>query len=445
MYEWGVKITKRMAIPVLLLIFTILSISSVSANEADNNIAIDENNLNYASNVNSLENSLNNQLSSNDCSFEQSSDASSEHADNEDSIGEEFLETDSDSETDEGDLDPSSDNLDNDDELNQSQLTIVNSTIVYGKNLELILSSNDAALAGENLILEINGTNHTLISDSTGKACYQISLLPGSYDISVYYLGNELYAPSNKTFTLNVLNIASSFTVSSAKVMNGYYLYVYLNDADGNPINGENITLDIASSKYTAKTSNGKAGFKIKLDPGKYSAKLSYVGNSIYSPSRNAFTLNVVKNQPSFKYGKKVQRLNYLYVYLRDGAGKAISGKKVTIKIGSKKYSKTTNSKGRVSLKISKACGKYVVKLKYAGNSIYSKAYKKYTLKVIKNKAYFEAGSSISALSYFKAYLKNNAGKAIKNKKVTIKVGSKKYTRTTNSGNQSLSKNSNSP
>ena len=116
----GVKIRKRMTIPVLLLIFTILSISSVSANEADNNIAIDENNLNYASNVNSLQNSLNNQLSSNDCSFEQSSDSSSEHADNEDSICEEFLETDSDSETDEGDLDPSSDNLDNDAELNQA-------------------------------------------------------------------------------------------------------------------------------------------------------------------------------------------------------------------------------------------------------------------------------------------------------------------------------------
>ena len=85
-------------------------------------------------------------------------------------MGEEFLETDSDSETDDGDLDPSSDNLDNDAELKQSQLTLVNSTIEYGKNLELILSSNDVALAGENLILEINGTNHTLISDSTGKA-----------------------------------------------------------------------------------------------------------------------------------------------------------------------------------------------------------------------------------------------------------------------------------
>ena len=429
----GVKIRKRMTILVLLLIFTILSISSVSANDADNNIAIDENNFNYSANLNSLENSLDSQSSSNDCYFGQSSDGSSEHADNGDGMGEEFLETDSDSETDDGDLDPSSDNLDNDAELKQSQLTLVNSTIEYGKNLELILSSNDVALAGENLILEINGTNHTLISDSTGKAVYKISLLPGSYEFFVYYLGNDIYAPFNKTFTLNVLNIASSFTVSSVKVMNGYYLYVYLKDANGNPINGENITLDMGSSKYTAKTSNGKAGFKIKLDPKKYSAKLSYVGNSIYSPSSNAFTLNVVKNQPSFKYGTKVQRLNYLYVYLRDGAGKAISGKKVTIKISGKKYAKTTNSNGRVSLKISKPCGKYVVKLSYGGNSIYSKAYKKYTLKVIKNKAYFEAGSSISTLSYFKAYLKNNAGKAIKNKKVTIKVGSKKYTRTTNS------------
>ena len=228
----GVKIRKRMTILVLLLIFTILSISSVSANDADNNIAIDENNFNYSANLNSLENSLDSQSSSNDCYFGQSSDGSSEHADNGDGMGEEFLETDSDSETDDGDLDPSSDNLDNDAELKQSQLTLVNSTIEYGKNLELILSSNDVALAGENLILEINGTNHTLISDSTGKAVYQISLLPGSYEFFVYYLGNDIYAPFNKTFTLNVLNIASSFTVSSVKVMNGYYLYVYLKDAN---------------------------------------------------------------------------------------------------------------------------------------------------------------------------------------------------------------------
>ena len=39
----GVKITKRMTILVLLLIFAILSISSVSANDVDNNLAIDEN------------------------------------------------------------------------------------------------------------------------------------------------------------------------------------------------------------------------------------------------------------------------------------------------------------------------------------------------------------------------------------------------------------------
>ena len=58
MYNGGVKITKRMTILVLLLVFAILSISSVSANDVENNLAIDENSLTSSDEV-SLDDSYN--------------------------------------------------------------------------------------------------------------------------------------------------------------------------------------------------------------------------------------------------------------------------------------------------------------------------------------------------------------------------------------------------
>ncbi len=419
-----------MTILVLLLIFAILSISSVSANDVDNNLAIDENSLSSSDMV-SLDDSYNPESDSQNSDILETGDASEQLSDDETDAGDGDADSAGDG-SDDGDS--SIDDPDENTELNATDLDVVDSEVVYGQNLEIILSSKDSPLADQNITFEINGTNHTALTDSSGKAACEISLVPGAYDITVYYLGNDQYAPSSKAFTINVLKITPVFTVSATEVMKGYYLYVYLKDAKGNPINGVNVTIDIGGNKYSITTSNGKAGLKIKLDPKKYGVKLSYAGDEIHDSASKSFNLNVVKNQPYFKYNSKISTLNYLTVYLKDGAYKPIANKKITIKIGSSKYTRTTDSNGRARVYVKKLPGKYKVKLYYKGNAIYSAVSKSYTLKVVKKATAFTVkNTAVVKGKYLYVYLKDANGKALKNKKVTIRLNGKKYVKTTNS------------
>ena len=66
-------------------------------------------------------------------------------------------------------------------------------------------------------------------------------------------------------------------------------------------------------------------------------------------------------------------KTTYLTIYLKNSAGKALSKKKVRVKIkGSKKiYYLVTNSKGVAKLKFSNKAKIYSVIVKYAGNKKY--------------------------------------------------------------------------
>ena len=365
----------------------------------------------------SLDDSYNPESDSQNSDILETGDASEQLSDDETDAGDGDADSAGDG-SDDGDS--SIDDPDENTELNSTDLAVVDSEVVYGQNLEIILSSKDSPLADQNITFEINGTNHTALTDSSGKAGSEISLVPGAYDITVYYLGNDQYAPSSKAFTINVLKITPVFTVSATEVMKGYYLYVYLKDAKGNPINGVNVTIE--------------AGLKIKLDPKKYAVKLSYDGNEIHDSASKSFNLNVVKNQPYFKYNSKISTLNYLTVYLKDGAYKPIANKKITIKIGSTKYTRTTDSNGRARVYVKKLPGKYKVKLYYKGNAIYSAVSKSYTLKVVKKATAFTVkNTTVVKGKYLYVYLKDANGKALKNKKVTIRLNGKKYVKTTNS------------
>ncbi|WP_297828071.1 hypothetical protein [uncultured Methanobrevibacter sp.] len=122
-----------------------------------------------------------------------------------------------------------------------------------------------------------------------------------------------------------------------------------------------------------------------------------------------------------------------LLVTLKDANGKAISGKKVTIKVGTISKTLTTNSKGQVAVDICKLIPKaYFAYINFAGDNTYLKApAKKVTVKV--NKAPPKILAPIKGyklnvkVKTVTATLKDNKGKIIKNAKLTLKINGKSY------------------
>ena len=126
-----------------------------------------------------------------------------------------------------------------------------------------------------------------------------------------------------------------------------------------------------------------------------------------------------------------------LVITLKDSAGKALSGLKITVDLnGAKNY--TTDSNGQVKIAVGKLVPKtYTAKISFAGNDKYAKS--NTTAKVTVKKASPKITAKAKTFKFedktkkYTVTLKDNKGNALKNKKVTLKVNGKTYTAKTNS------------
>lgn len=127
-----------------------------------------------------------------------------------------------------------------------------------------------------------------------------------------------------------------------------------------------------------------------------------------------------------------------MVVTLKDANGKVLADQKVVIKLNGKTYTKITNAKGQVTLKVTTLLPKtYTATVTYAGDDTHIKSsatakvvVKKATLKVSAKAKTFK--KSLKTKKY-SIVLKNNVGKVMKKTKVTIKVKGKTYSAFTNS------------
>ena len=180
---------------------------------------------------------------------------------------------------------------------------------------------------------------------------------------------------------------SSSISGSGSSVIRGYSYTSALVDSNNKALSGKNITFTISGKTYTITTdSNGKAALPISVAAGTYSLKMAFAGDDDYLASSKTININVLANTPAITTGStSVVRGYYFYAYLKDKAGKALSGEKLTIKVNGKTYTKTTNSNGRVALKIKLPAGSYKMNIYHYASGIYSYASKSVTLKSVAN------------------------------------------------------------
>lgn len=273
------------------------------------------------------------------------------------------------------------------------------------------------------------------------------AVLPGTSD---YITGDQ--NKNVKTFTVEDENIPGNITATKISVSN---LNTYPNsDADftatltdvyNNPIIGSEITFIIGFKSVKATTDvSGNAKIKINENAGTYDVKVTYAGDDIDYAAAYAqakITVNKLSTKiVASNYAMFIKKADYYQLTLTDSSNNPLSGQKVTIKVNKKTYTKTTNSKGIIKLKLKLKKGTYKVVINYKGTNKYlsSKKTTKITVKkVLKTKL---SAPKITAApktsTKYTVTLKNENGKALKNQKVTVKVNGKKYTKKTNSKGQ---------
>ena len=187
-------------------------------------------------------------------------------------------------------------------------------------------------------------------------------------------------------------------------------------------------------NNYTALTGSA---WTVNLPGGTYKAVLSIPGSNVEPLTK---TIKVAKDSTQITASAVTATYNvnkYLTIKLLNSKGKALSGVKVTVTLGSAKTYKTDKN-GQIKINVAKLVPKtYTAKISFAGNANYTASSKSVKVTVKKATPKFTAKAKTFKVKVktkkYKVTLKNNKGKVMKKVKLTLKVNKKTFKATTNS------------
>ena len=186
-------------------------------------------------------------------------------------------------------------------------------------------------------------------------------------------------------------------------------------------------------ANYTALTGNG---WIVNLPPGTYKAVLSVAGSNI-NPISKTIIVAKIPTKITASGVTAIYNVNkYLTIKLTDAKGKALSGFKVTVTLGTAK-TYTTDKNGQIKINVAKILPKtYTAKINFAGNANIAASTK--NVKVVVKKATPKMSAKAKTfrvkvkVKKYSIVLKNHLKKVFKNTKVTLKVNKKTFTAKTN-------------
>jgi parallel beta-helix repeat protein len=282
-------------------------------------------------------------------------------------------------------------------EISADSTTIITDTLLkLNNNITVKIWRNDDNNhidAGELINVTIDGVDYSGESDITGAVYVDITgLKEGKHYMTVKYPGFnglkestwsailQIGDASDEPISLKDTSITASALTTTAKVNKN--LVLTLKDANGVLANKE-VTVSVNGKTTTVKT-NAKGQATIKTNfaaAGTYYYSLCYLGDDDHKASFKTVKVTVKKQAVKATFKKatlKVKKVKKVTFTLKDASGKAIKGKKITVKVNGKTFSAKTNAKGVASIKVKVAKkGKFTAVAKFAGDATYKAITKK--------------------------------------------------------------------
>ncbi len=196
------------------------------------------------------------------------------------------------------------------------------------------------------------------------KMTFNYLFTPGTYNITVTYLGSRNYGnASNDTAKLIIL--PRSVLSAEDVVMyykNGTSYVVNLTDSTGKALANETVTVDIEGAIFELITDeNGTASLPIDFESGEYTAIVSY-GFGNYTDSTIENNILVLSTILSDDVVKMYKNDTQYYATLLDNQGNPLAqGTEVNLFINGVNYTRKTNENGTVKMNINLEQGEYSI------------------------------------------------------------------------------------
>ena len=278
----------------------------------------------------------------------------------------------------------------------ETTITAPSVSTTYNVNKKLIITLKDAdgnVLANKTVNIVIGDINVNLTTDDNGQASVEVSTLtPNTYTATITFAGDDICTGSNNSTTVVVNKIETKITAPAVSTTYNVAkkLVITLKESAG-VIVGEKVTVKVGTISKTLTTNgNGQVSVDIsKLTPKKYTATITFKGDSTYNGKTTTAKVTVNKATPKIAAKatafKNTKTKKYT-VLVKDNKGKALAKAKVTLIVNGVTYKATTISNGQAVFKITKLnkVGKFNAIVKFAGDANYKAISKKTILNVKK-------------------------------------------------------------
>ena len=249
---------------------------------------------------------------------------------------------------------------------------------------------------------------------TNGRASVVVTgLNPGNYSANVAYSGDVKYGATEKTIGLEVPKITTTLDniVVKSNITVPVISVMLPSDAGGNLI------VNITGNVYTGKIVKGNCSVEITgLNPGNYTALVSYSGDSNYTDAHKTVNLEVPKVIISLNDNNCMWNASQIAVSINNATGT------LTVEIANKTYAKELVD-GSAVVDINLTPGSYDVKIIYSGDSFYARAEKVITLEIPKIKVNLDDGLTVDSTNVDIALPSDATGN------ITVVVSGKSYTK----------------
>ena len=254
----------------------------------------------------------------------------------------------------------------------------------------------------------------------------------------VFSLGNNSSADVLSISHEDKLSVSSNsknstfISLKANKIKPTGSLEVYLKDGDGNGLKNKKVTIFFNSKKYVVSTNRlGIASVKLNYVASKsYKVTASFLGDDEFDKSSKSTHVFVTKLNTKFNFFTNyVVSGNKLNIYLVNENNKALSGKKVILRLYGKNYPMVTDKSGRASLRITLKPNQYAFNARFPGDACHKYISKNFGFYVTKDMSIDIGNSKLLTGGFLRIYLK---GSDVSKKAMQIKVGNKNFAKQTN-------------
>ena len=257
-------------------------------------------------------------------------------------------------------------------------------SVTLSAHLQRVLGSTP--IASEPVTLTMGAESCTAPTNASGDASCPVTVSegPGSYPISATFLGDGGYVTSSATGTFTVAAQPTATATSNVAASPGAAAtFSATLTSNGSPVAGKSISIVAGSQSCTAgpTDASGKASCTVTVSQasGTYTLTATFAGDATYTTSTGTATFTVQNGATTTTYtgaasGQKGSAAT-LSAHLVDGAGHPISGKTITITVGTQSCTTgATNATGDASctITLTQTGGSYPLTATFAGDTTYS-------------------------------------------------------------------------